>query len=288
MASRARVDLAASDDDAARLTRAARAAVAVDRSLARRLHPALAQLSADRELLLRATPPRQRPRHARAHRVTVGELVWVALLGLGLLGAVVLAAMIGMPRRSYTLDVELALPAAVVGGLVAALCLGSALAGAPRVRDPRLVPGAMVCSLIVGILLAVSAGFRLWAGAGSGAEYTAAQRGGLVTAGVLLAALLGVLARVLRDRAALVGALGRGSAATRERRRRDAARELRHRAHVLAASAPRNAAAGDAVERAWTSAIEEMSLPTSTVRQARELGPVAWIVWAHHRGDPTS
>lgn len=251
----------AAEADVLAVARAAVRALRVDRTARRSLYRHLPALREQR-LLLRDAPPGP----AWTHRI--GTASWWLGFGTGTVAVLTATALLGPPgRRNATIDPSFAIAVAIPAGVVAVVLLAPVLV--LRVPGGETARAGAVLGWVTAIVAGALVAYRLVVGSddgrGFGDEELARWRPWALAALVLLLAVAGRLDRLRRR---IPRSPGVGS------RERD--RHLRRRTTELA-SLPVGAAARDV----WAQRLDRLAgtgVDPVVVRDAREVGPVAWLV----------
>jgi hypothetical protein len=269
------IRLTGSDRDIAAIARRAWRIVASSPE-SRGVLPALEQLGRERRAFMArlATPTVPAggvaPPASERGRKPIG---WYVLFGVGLLAAVIAAAFAGPVTKRIVLDPESTVPLIFTAGVVAMVVLGAALATWPWARHRSST--AVTLAVVAGLAVLAVVVFRFVVGPGGGAtELTATQFAWWQATGIVLVLELAALAMLVRpardddDRS-----IGAGTRADGRRLRADAAR-------LAETDVPH------AVRSTWEKELGAIGdADAAAVAQARELGPVAWLVWSFYDGE---
>jgi uncharacterized membrane protein YeaQ/YmgE (transglycosylase-associated protein family) len=226
-------------------------------------------------LALASSAPRlPAPDAGERHQSRTYRVIWAMLLGIGLVGAVVAASMLGPPdRKNRYADADSAFAVALVGAAVALLVLLFVLL--LRVPDPPSAEAGEACAVVTGILCVCILAFRLIVGTGDGRGFAADD--------------LAIWILVMTGSVLLIGGIVlRCDPVRRQVRPRypvrasgpsvEAGEELRRRAECLAASV-RPDAASDAEWMRRLEVLAKRGIDAESVAQARTMTPVAWLAW---------
>ena len=261
----------------------ASAVIAEDPERARRLFPGIGRLGYDRRAYVRAlahpgagsgSEPGDEVQYARR-----GSAVWGVIVGVGLVGVLISAAVFAPPIRGFHADPELGIPAAAVGSIVAVIALTAAIA-LRRLPSRIAAYYALACAAVVAGLTGLVVIYRALVGPESeGMTVTATQLTVWFVATALQLGLLLTLVLVLRrrSRGALTGGRRSGAPAADPR---EARRLIDEAESLVRLDRPSSEHAA-----AWESALGGLVASPAVVQQARALGPVAWLVWAFYDGE---
>ncbi|HCJ48521.1 MAG TPA: hypothetical protein DHW40_04195, partial [Microbacterium sp.] len=271
-----------SDEEIIAVARAAQEAIAADRGLSNRLLPAVMRLSRERRDFV--SGPRDEISVPRRPDLGTGthDRVWGTVLTFALLAVVTAASMFLPPVRGVVVDIEIALPLVIIATPIAAVLL-VVVGLLARRASPYPAYVGMVMTVIVAVVLALLIGYRMLVGTASrGVPFTQEQLGlWFVAGGILLVELVALAVIFARRRGHAIGP-ARDAGARADRSRDDKA--LRKEAVRLAAFRP-DAADAAALSSRWEAALTAADVSDETRAQARRLGPVPWLVWAHFDGE---
>ncbi len=276
------VQLVGSDEEIIAVARAAHQAIAADRGLSNRLLPAVMRLSRERRDFI--SGPRDAIPVPRRSDLGTGshDRAWGTVLTFALLAVVTAASMFLPPVRGVVVDIEIALPLVIIATPIAAVLL-VVVGFLARRASPYPAYVGMVMTVIVAVVLALLIGYRMIVGTASrGVPFTQEQLGSWFVAGGILLVELVALAVIFARRRGSATSPARGADARADRSRDDQA--LRKEAVRLAAFRP-DAADAAALSSRWEAALTAAGASDETRAQARQLGPVPWLVWAHFDGE---
>jgi len=276
------VQLVGSDEEIIAVARAAQEAIAADRGLSNRLLPAVMRLSRERRDFV--SGPRDAIPVPRRSDLGTGshDRVWGTVLTFALLAVVTAASMFLPPVRGVVVDIEIALPLVIIATPIAAVLL-VVVGFLARRASPYPAYVGMVMTVIVAVVLALLIGYRMLVGTASrGVPFTQEQLGLWFVAGGILLVELVALSVIFARRRGSATSSARGAGARADRSRDDQA--LRKEAVRLAAFRP-DAADAAALSSRWNAALSAADVSDETRAQARRLGPVPWLVWAHFDGE---
>ena len=276
--------LVGSDEDIVLLAERARVVIAEDRELAARVIPAASGLGRARREFASTRPAAGEQRKSAGppdRTASVRGVIWAVVFGVGLVAAVVSAAVMYPPLRRITLEPSIAVPLMTVSTVVAVVALAAALI--LRAAPGQAGVGAILCAIVaVSVLIAV--GYRLVVGVSGGTQYEPSQLAWWFVGAVVILVILVFLAVRLRRQSHRTdqehGVNLRGDRVSRTEVRR-----LRAYAAQLADAEPATPEGRQVLAQSWRDDLQARpDLASETTAQALAIGPVAWLVWASFDG----
>lgn len=266
------VRLIGTDEDVVALAVRARRVIMKHPEFAGELFPKVSRLALDRAACVEASAASAPAESQPASRSARG---WAWSLGIGLVAALLASSLMGPPMRGIILKTEITFP--VAAALTALAIVTLALAWRLRPVPQHAFVG-FLCTMLAVAMIVLLAVYRAIVGSSSGHPYTSTQVTlWLIGIGIVLVEFVLLLVQLGQASGGEVDtADGRGDGRAQEDQLRESATEL-------ASAAP---ASDDSLDTDWQVSLDRLAgVAPESVAHARELGPVAWLVWAAYDGD---